>query len=197
MTRFVLATANVHKAEELRAVLGELDVELLARPLEVPEVDETDDTLEGNAALKARALVLATGRAAIADDTGLFVDALEGRPGVRSARFAGENATDEQNVRKLLDELAGVPEAERRATFRTVMYVAYPDGESLSSEGVLQGHIAVNPRGTMGFGYDPVFVPEGLAGRTLAELSPDEKNAVSHRARALRALAAMLAEGPN
>jgi XTP/dITP diphosphohydrolase len=192
MTRFVLATTNVHKAEEMRAVLGALDVELLARPPEVPEVAETEDTLEANAALKARALVAATGLPAIADDTGLFVAALGGRPGVRSARYAGENASDEQNVQKLLGELVGVADLERQAQFRTVIVVAYPDGQSVTSLGILDGYIARNPRGIEGFGYDPVFVPEGREGRTLAELTPEEKNALSHRGKALRALAVTL-----
>jgi len=192
MTRFVLATANVHKAEEMRAVLGALDVELLARPPEVPEVAETEDTLEANAALKARALVAVTGLPAIADDTGLFVAALGGRPGVRSARYAGENASDEQNVQKLLGELVGVADLERQAQFRTVIVVAYPDGQSVTSLGILDGYIARNPRGIEGFGYDPVFVPEGREGRTLAELTPEEKNALSHRGKALRALAVTL-----
>jgi len=192
MTRFVLATTNVHKAEEMRAVLGALDVELLARPPEVPEVAETEDTLEANAALKARALVAVTGLPAIADDTGLFVAALGGRPGVRSARYAGENASDEQNVQKLLGELVGVADLERQAQFRTVIVVAYPDGQSVTSLGILDGYIARNPRGIEGFGYDPVFVPEGREGRTLAELTPEEKNALSHRGKALRALAVTL-----
>ena len=192
MTRFVLATANVHKAEEMRAVLGALDVELLARPPEVPEVAETEDTLEANAALKARALVAATGLPAIADDTGLFIAALGGRPGVRSARYAGENASDEQNVQKLLGELVGVADPDRQAQFRTVIVVAYPDGQSVTSLGILDGYIARNPRGIEGFGYDPVFVPEGREGRTLAELTPEEKNALSHRGKALRALAVTL-----
>lgn len=192
MTTFVLATANIHKTEEMSAVLRELDVTLLPRPSEVPDVDETEDTLEGNALLKARALVEATGQAAIADDTGLFVDAIGGRPGVHSARYAGENATYADNVTKLLGELAAVPEAQRTAQFRTVIAVAYPSGESLCVEGVLQGRIGVERRGEHGFGYDPVFEPDHAGGRTLAELTPDEKNANSHRANALRALVGAL-----
>ncbi len=188
MTSFVLATANPHKTEEIRAVLAGLDIELLARPAHVPDVDETEVTLEGNARLKARALVEATGHAAIADDTGLFVEALGGRPGVFSARYAGENATYDENVAKLLDELGDVADDERRAEFRTVICVAYPSGEWRTVEGVLPGRIARAPRGAHGFGYDPVFEPLDAAGRTLAELTPDEKNANSHRSRALRAL---------
>ncbi|MDE3146274.1 MAG: RdgB/HAM1 family non-canonical purine NTP pyrophosphatase [Acidobacteriota bacterium] len=193
MTTFVLATANPHKTEEIRAVLGDLGVTLLARPDDVPDVEESESTLQGNALLKARALVEATGVAAIADDTGLFVEALGGRPGVLSARYAREGATYEENVAKLLEELAGVAAPERGAAFRTVIAVAYPSGESLWVEGVLEGRVAVAGRGANGFGYDPVFEPNDGAGRTLAEFSTDEKNATSHRARALRALAAALA----
>ena len=192
MTTFVLATANPHKTQEMRAVLSELGIELLARPDEVADVEENESTLEGNALLKARALVSATGLAAIADDTGLFVDALDGRPGVLSARYAHEGATDDENVSKLLDELADVPAPRRGATFRTVIAVAYPSGESRCVEGVLEGHITVARRGDNGFGYDPVFEATSGAGRTLAEFSTPEKNATSHRARALRALAAVL-----
>ena len=191
-TTFVLATANPHKAEEMRAVLRECGVEVLARPVEVAEVEESESTLEGNALLKARALVEATGLAAIADDTGLFVDALDGRPGVYSARYAGEGATYDENVAKLLDELADVPAPRRGATFRTVIAVAYPSGESRCVEGVLAGSITTARRGDHGFGYDPVFEPAAGGGRTLAEFSATEKNTTSHRARALRALVAAL-----
>jgi len=188
VTTFVLATANPHKTLEMRAVLSELGVELLARPEHVGDVEENDVTLEGNALLKARALVDATGLAAIADDTGLFVAALGGRPGVWSARYAGENATYDDNVEKLLEELADVDGDLREASFRTVVAVAYPSGESLCVEGVLEGRITRERRGENGFGYDPVFEPRDGGGRTLAQFSSDEKNATSHRARALRAL---------
>ena len=188
MTTFVLATANPHKTEEMRAVLSDLGIELLARPAHMPDVQENEVTLEGNALLKARALVGATGHAAIADDTGLFVDVLDGRPGVFSARYAGENATYDENVTKLLGEMSDVSDAGRTAVFRTVICVAYPSGESLSVEGILPGRIAQQRRGTNGFGYDPVFEPSDAGGHTLAELTPDEKNANSHRSRALRAL---------
>ncbi len=188
MTTFVLATANPHKTEEMRAVLGELGIELLSRPDHVPEVEESEVTLEGNALLKARALVAATGHAAIADDTGLFVEVLGGRPGVFSARYAGQNATYDENVTKLLDELSDVDDAGRSAVFRTVVCVAYPSGESQCVHGALPGRISRERRGTNGFGYDPVFEPSGADGRTLAELTPEEKNANSHRSRALHAL---------
>lgn len=191
MTTFVLATANPHKADEMRAVLASLAILVLERPSHVAEVDETEDTLEGNALLKARALAQATNHPAVADDTGLFVDALANRPGVRSARYAGADATDAQNVEKLLTEMRNVPEGERRARFRTVIAVAYPDGDSLVVEGELRGSITRAPRGDGGFGYDPVFAVE-VDGRTLAELTIEEKNECSHRASALRALARLL-----
>jgi XTP/dITP diphosphohydrolase len=193
VTTFVLATANPHKTEEIRAVLGPLGVELLDRPLDVPDVDETGDTLEANALLKARALVEATGRAAIADDTGLFVDALDGRPGVRSARFAGEAASYDDNVTKLLAELDSVPEP-RTARFVTVIAVAYPDSTDFTVEGALTGVITRTRAGDQGFGYDPVFIPDDAQGRTLAQLTPREKNDLSHRGRALRALFEVLAQ---
>jgi XTP/dITP diphosphohydrolase len=194
MLAFVLATANPHKTEEMRAVLEPLGVELLARPDDVPDVDETGDTLEANALLKAWALVDATGQPAIADDTGMFVDALDGQPGVRSARYAGENATYDENVTKLLASLDDVEPSRRSARFRTIIAVAYPDGSEFCVEGVLEGTIAQRRAGSQGFGYDPVFVPDVTGGRSLAELSSVEKNDLSHRALALRALAAKLAQ---
>ena len=192
MTTFVLATANPHKAQEMRDILTALGFEVLARPEDAPDVDETSETLEGNALLKARALALLTGEPALADDTGLFVDALDGRPGVYSARYAGRSASDADNVEKLLAELDGVPDTMRVARFRSVIAVAYPDGGSFTVEGLLEGSIAKSPRGSEGFGYDPVFVPAGASGRTLAELTAEQKNELSHRGRALRALAEKL-----
>jgi XTP/dITP diphosphohydrolase len=194
MSTFVLATANPHKAEEMSAVLAQIGVSVLARPEHVGDVEETEDTLEGNALLKARALARATGEVAIADDTGLFVDALGGRPGVTSARYAGEHATYAENVDKLLAEMSSA--SERRAHFRTVIALVAPDGREVTVEGVLEGEITREPRGENGFGYDPVFAPDDTPGRTLAELAASEKNDVSHRARALRALAAELAREP-
>ena len=192
MTTFVLATANPHKADEMRAVLSPLGVDLLDRPETVADVDETGATLEANALLKARALVEATGWPAIADDTGLFVDALDGRPGVRSARYAGVAANYDDNVTKLLDEMEGVS-VPRTARFITVIAVAFPDGTAFCVEGELDGVITRARAGDQGFGYDPVFVPNEFDGRTLAQLSPQEKNDLSHRGRALRALSLELA----
>jgi XTP/dITP diphosphohydrolase len=194
--RLVLASANPDKVKEIVAVLSaSLPVELLPRPDGVPEVVEDADTLIGNARLKAHALVAATGVAAVADDTGLDVDALGGAPGVFSARYAGEDATYADNVAKLLRELGALDDGggERRAAFKTVALVAYPDGSEVWAEGVLPGSIATEARGSNGFGYDPLFVPDGTNGRTFAEMRPEEKDAVSHRGRAFRALAAELA----
>jgi XTP/dITP diphosphohydrolase len=197
--RLVLASANPDKAKEIVAVLSaSLEVELLPRPADVPDVVEDADTLLGNARLKARALVAATGTAAVADDTGLEVDALGGAPGVYSARYAGEDVTYADNVAKLLREMAALGDGggERRARFLTVALAAFPDGSEVWAEGVLPGTIATAGRGTNGFGYDPVFVPEGGDGRTFAEMQPEEKDSVSHRGRAFRALAEALGARP-
>jgi XTP/dITP diphosphohydrolase len=192
VTTLVLATANPHKTEEIRQVLSGFDIDLLPRPSDVPDVDETADTLEGNALLKAHALARATGVPAIADDTGLFIDALGGAPGVYSARYAGEGATFDDNVDKVLTELKDVGPEERTARFRTVIALANPDGTSWSVEGAVEGVILSERTGEHGFGYDPIFAPFAAGGRSLAELTPDEKNALSHRGNALRAFAARL-----
>ncbi len=195
--QLVLASANPHKAAEIAAVLSSaMEVELRPRPDHVLDVVEDGETLLDNARLKARALVDATGQAAVADDTGLEVDALGGAPGVYSARYAGDDATYADNVAKLLRELAALGDGggERRARFKTVALAAFPDGSELWAEGVMEGTIATAPRGENGFGYDPVFVPTGGDGRTFAEMAPAEKDAVSHRGRAFRALAELLAE---
>jgi XTP/dITP diphosphohydrolase len=191
--QFVLASANPDKAAEMRAILAAAvpGIELLDRPAGVPDVEETGKTLEENARLKAEAIAAATGLPAIADDTGLEVAALDGAPGVYSARYAGEQATYGQNVAKLLGALVGV--TARRARFRTVALVRWPDGREVSAEGFVDGRIATSARGDKGFGYDPVFEPTGARGRTYAELSAEEKNRLSHRGRAFRALAEKLA----
>lgn len=193
--RLVLATANPHKTTEIRSILTSAGVaiELVPRPDEVPDVVEDAPDLEGNARLKALALATATGLPALADDTGLEVDALDGRPGVRSARYAGEAADAADNVAKLLDELSSVPSAGRTARFRTVMLVRWPDGREVIATGVVDGVIATAPTGQGGFGYDPVFVADEADGRSFAELDPAAKDAISHRGRALRVLAARLA----
>jgi XTP/dITP diphosphohydrolase len=192
--RIVLATANPDKARELADALAGLDLDLVPRPADVPDVEETGTTLLENARLKAQALVAATGLPALADDTGLEVDALGGAPGVYSARYAGEDATYADNVAKLVAELGAATRNARTARFRTVLVLADPDGTEVAVDGVAEGVIAETPRGDGGFGYDPVFVPAGGGGRTFAEMTLAEKQAVSHRGRALRALAARLRE---
>lgn len=181
----VLATRNRHKGEELASLLGDLGVRIhtLEEFPSAPEVEEDGDTCRANAVKKAIEIARATGLTAVADDTGLDVDALDGRPGPFAARYAGERATYEDNCRKLLRELEGVPHERRTARFLTVAAVASPAGEVQTTEGVLNGLIAESCRGERGFGYDPVFyVPE--LGKTLAELTPEEKNRISHRAKA-------------
>ncbi len=198
---FVLATTNPNKAREIREILATagLDVELLDRPDSIAEVEETEATLLGNARLKAASLVRETGMAAIAEDTGIEVEALGGAPGVRSARFAGEPPDEQANVDKVLAELAGRQGREqRRARFVTVAVAMWPDGTEVSAEGVVDGWVAEQRRGNGGFGYDPVFIPLELDGRTfgeIAEQSPDAKHALSHRGRAFRALGEKL-RGP-
>jgi len=172
------------------ALLDRFEVEL--RPEGLADVEETADTLEGNARLKAAAVMGATGQLAVADDTGLEVDALGGRPGVYAARYAGPGATYADNVAKLLEELADVPPVARAARFRTVAVALSPDGVEVVAEGWVEGTIAGAPSGDRGFGYDSVFVPDGGDGRTFAEMTQVEKAAISHRGRALRALAAEL-----
>jgi XTP/dITP diphosphohydrolase len=181
----VVASKNADKIEEIEAVLAELKPPIVVIPGHVwDDVDETEDTLEGNALLKARTVVAATGHAAVADDTGLEVAALGGAPGVHTARYAGESVTYEDNVDKMLRELTGVD--DRSACFRTAVALVTPDGDELVVEGLLAGTIASARRGDGGFGYDPIF---DVDGRTLAEISAEEKNLMSHRARALQALA--------
>lgn len=189
-TRLVVASKNPDKIAEVEAILAEAGVVgEIVRGLEWDDVDETGRTLEENALLKAGAVAAATGLPALADDTGLEVESLGGRPGVYSARFAGPDATYADNVAKLLSELEGV--MDRRARFRTVVAVVDPrSGGRWTAEGVVEGRITEAPRGGEGFGYDPVFEVDG---RTFAEMSSEEKNRISHRAKAIRALAELLA----
>ncbi|MGH7571565.1 MAG: RdgB/HAM1 family non-canonical purine NTP pyrophosphatase [Gemmatimonadota bacterium] len=197
MRRLVLATGNPDKVREIEDVFRPLDLPVVAvtRLVRDWSVAETAGSLAGNALLKARAARVATGEPAIADDTGLFVDGLESAPGVRSSRYAGPDATYADNVRALLDALRDVPEADRSASFRTLVALVRADGEERVFEGELRGRILAAPRGDGGFGYDPVFfVPE--EGKALAELSLARKNAISHRAWAFRAAAAFLAARP-
>lgn len=186
-TRIVLATANPGKTRELADLLAG-QVEVVTRPPELPDVVEDADTLEGNARLKAVAIVAATGEVALADDTGLEVDALGGRPGVWSARYAGEDGDADRNMAKLLRELKGATGHGRSARFRTVLVLRHPDGRELVTNGVIEGHIALERAGDHGFGYDPLFVPEGGNGRSFAQMSRLEKADLGHRGRALRGL---------
>jgi XTP/dITP diphosphohydrolase len=184
----VVASKNVDKITEVEAVLAALDPPVTVIPGHVwDDVDETEDTLAGNALLKARAVVAATGHAAIADDTALEVDALGGAPGVTTARYAGVDASYGDNVDKMLRELGDTE--NRSARFRTAVALVTPEGEELVVEGVLEGVITTERRGEGGFGYDPIFEVDG---RTLAEIPAEEKNRISHRARALQALAEAL-----
>lgn len=182
--RLVVASKNPDKVTEIESVVepsglaGEI-----VRGLDWPDVHETGATLEENALLKARAVVESTGLPVIADDTGLEVAALAGAPGVRTARFAGPEATYEQNVAHMLDSMTGVE--DRAARFRTVVALVFPDGVEIVAEGSLEGRITDHPRGDDGFGYDPIFEVDGT---TLAEMGLEAKNRLSHRARALRAL---------
>lgn len=201
--RLVVATANRDKASEIASILGaELGdaVELVSRPAHVADVEETGATLEDNARLKAEALLDATGVASVADDTGLEVAALGGAPGVYSSRYAGEHASYADNVAKLLASLgeAGAESADARgARFRTVVVGRFPGGREIVAEGAVEGTIAPEPRGTAGFGYDPVFIPSGGDGRTFAEMTASDKHLLSHRGRAFRAFAVGLRQaGP-
>ncbi len=189
MLRVACASANPHKVAEIEDLMRGV-VDLQPRPHDLPDVDENADTLIDNARLKARAVCDATGLPALADDTGLEVTALDGAPGVRTARFAGEPPNDANNRAKLLRDLAGA--ADRSARFRTVAILVFPDGRELLAEGVCDGVIADAERGDRGFGYDAVFVPREGDGRTFAEMTIADKHALSHRGRAFRALAESL-----
>ena len=191
MIQLVCASANPDKVVEIQRLLDGV-VDLLPRPADVPDVVEDADTLLGNARLKAVALCAATGLPAVADDTGLEVEALGGAPGVYAARYAGEGCSYADNRAKLLSELAG--SADRRAAFKTVAIVVWPDGTELHVEGVCPGMITTAERGDIGFGYDQVFQPDEGDGGTFAEMGIDAKNVISHRGRAFRALLSGLAQ---
>ncbi len=195
--RVVLATRNQHKIVELRRILQSagLAIDLIGTEEfpELPEVAETGTTFAANALVKARDVASRTGLVAIADDSGLSVDALNGMPGILSARWAGRHGDDNANLTLLLAQLADVPAQRRSAAFHCAAAVATPDGDERVVEGLLEGSIVEQPRGENGFGYDPIFTPNGYV-LTTAQLTPDEKDAISHRGKAFRALVPVLAD---
>lgn len=193
--RLAIASKNPHKLRELGRICRDWPVgwlTVLNHPGPWPDVDEPHDSYLDNALEKARAVAEVLGVPAIADDSGIEVDALDGGPGPRSARFAGEGASDADNLAKLIGLMADVELGARTARYRCVAAIAWPDGRTMHAEGTCEGTLITQPRGDRGFGYDPVFVPEGEH-RTMAELSDEEKDAISHRGRAFRALAGLLA----
>jgi len=196
--RIALATKNEHKLVEIRRICSDWPIEWITDrdrdPGSFPDVDETGETYLENAALKAGAVADALGTPAVADDSGIEVDALGGRPGPRSARFAGADATDERNLAELIRSIRGIPAAGLTARYRCVAAYVAPGGELVSAEGLCEGTLLTRPRGSGGFGYDPIFVPVGWD-RTMAELEPEEKDRISHRGRAFRTLRALLLDG--
>jgi XTP/dITP diphosphohydrolase len=196
-TRIAIASRNPHKLREIGRICAAWPVEWWTvenHPGPWPDVEETGSTYHENALLKARAAAAALGEPALADDSGIEVDALGGRPGPRSARFAGEDATDERNLEELIRVLKGVPGSGRTARYRCVAVLAFTDGRELHAEGTSEGILEPKPRGARGFGYDPIFVPGG-GDRTMAELTDEEKDRISHRGRAFRALGEQLEPG--
>jgi XTP/dITP diphosphohydrolase len=189
LMEIVVATRNRKKLREISRILEGLDVELLTMDdfPDCPEVEETESTFEGNAVKKAITVSSCTGRSALADDSGLEVDALEGAPGIYSARYAGEGATDKDNVEKLISEMDAVSEEKRSARFVCVIALAWPNGQVETFSGQVEGRIGMSPSGSSGFGYDPLFYPEGRR-RTFAQMPPADKDAMSHRGRALMRL---------
>lgn len=195
-TKIVAATGNAHKIQEIEAITKSFGMNIITKAeagIGELDVEETGSTFEENSLLKAETIMKATGLAAIADDSGLETDALDGAPGVYSARFSGENATDESNNLKLLELMKDVPDDKRGARFVSVVTLCLPDGTAISARGECPGTIRRSPRGDGGFGYDPLFVPDGYD-RTYAEISAEEKNAISHRAKALELLRERLKE---
>lgn len=192
----VAASRNKHKIDEMQAILRKFGMEIISRDdAGVPkfEIEEDGETFEENSYKKAYEIMQLCGKTTISDDSGLMVDYLGGAPGVYSARFAGEDGNDEKNNEKLLALLADVPYKERRAQFVSVITMVFPDGTSVTARGECPGHIIDTPVGENGFGYDPLFVPDGFQ-RTFAQLSPEEKNEISHRAVALAELERLLTE---
>ncbi len=197
MSIVVVATHNAKKAAELHRVLAAAGIDAEVKGLDelpsYPEPAETERTFEGNALIKARAAVAATGQIAVADDSGIAVDLLNGMPGVRSARWSGPEATDKRNLDLLIAQLADTEEADRTAQFVCAMALVTPDGQEHLVRGVMPGHLVLTPRGSNGFGYDPIFIADGNT-VTNAELTPEQKDAISHRGQAVRAIVPLLRE---
>ena len=191
-----IASRNLHKLREIGRICDAWPVEWVTvenrDPASFPDVDEPHDTYFENAFAKARRVAAALDLPAIADDSGIEVDALGGAPGPRSARYAGDEANDKANLQAVIRAIAGVPPSGRTARYRCVAAIAWPDGREMHAEGVCEGTLARKPRGARGFGYDPIFVPAGWD-RTMAELTGEEKDRISHRGRAFRALGGLLA----
>lgn len=194
--KLILSSGNAHKIKEIKEILKDLNIEIVSKDdlgFKDLDVDEDKDTLEGNAFKKAEELSKLVNGIVIADDTGLFVDALNGAPGVYSARYSSENATDKCNNELLLKNLKDVPMEKRTAYFKTVIAIILEDGLKLKAEGICKGRIGFEAHGTNGFGYDPLFIVEGL-GKSFGEMTDEEKNSLSHRANALRNLKNVLGE---
>lgn len=194
--RIIAASQNKHKIAEIEAITKLFGMNVVSRDeaaIEDFEIEETGDSFEENSFIKAEAIMKVSGEITIADDSGLMVDYLGGAPGIYSARFAGEECDDDKNNDKLLSLLEGVPYKERRAKFVSVITMLYPDGTKIVARGECPGHVITEKEGNNGFGYDPIFVPDGF-GRTYAQLTNEEKNTISHRGKALKELARMLKE---
>lgn len=196
MITMIAASSNAHKIKEIQSIMSKFGVKVVSRKeAGVPEfeIEEDGETFEENSLKKAEAIMKATGKLTVADDSGLMVDYLGGAPGVYSARFAGEECDDEKNNEKLLKHLEGLPAEDRKAKFVSVITLMFPDGNTIVARGEGPGRIIETPTGENGFGYDPLFVPDGLS-KTFAQLSDKEKNSISHRARALEKLEEILTE---
>ncbi|MBE0450409.1 MAG: XTP/dITP diphosphatase [Clostridia bacterium] len=192
--RVVLASSNKHKLKEIKAILDDFEYDLVALDeinLGNLEIEETGTTFEENAYFKAKTVADLTGEITLADDSGLEVDALDGAPGIYSARYAGEPSSDIKNNKRLIGALEGIPTSERTARFVSTIVMLFPNGDKLEAKGTLEGVIGHSPAGHNGFGYDPLFIVSEL-NRCLAELSTDEKNEISHRANALKQLKKLL-----
>ena len=192
--RIIAATQNVHKIKEMEAITKKFGMEIISQKevgLGAVDIVEDGDSFEENSAIKAKTICRMTGKPAIADDSGLAVDVLNGAPGIYSARYAGEDADDSKNNAKLLNALRDVPAAERTGKYVSVITLAFPDGRTLVARGECTGKLLFSPRGEGGFGYDPLFVPDG-SDKTFAQMSEEEKNKISHRAKALSGLKELL-----